>query len=624
MTTTAVVMRFWVISGVAIVACREAHAEHCARVAAGAHEACTLDHGGREREYRLYIPASVRAPSPVVVNLHGRKGTAKEQEGRLAADADRFGFILVSPQGYERSWNAGVGFGPAHASGLDDVGFVRAVVADLGTASAVAIDSHRVYATGLSNGGRMVHRLACEASDVFAAVASVAGPIADRNTDTGERAFECRPERAVPVMVIHGTQDRCTPYAGGSGIDTRGNVATPDTALEWARRDACTTTTTHGLGSTTCEIHRGCRDGAEVALCTIANGGHVWPGAATYSLWQVCGGRWPDDFRATDQMWGFFAAHPLPGGDLQHEWQPLAGEPPPRDAEPELEIGPVDSVDIPFDRSQLSLTLRGNAPSTFAEAGKYQDGAIGFGGAVSLYSRLHVAQGQLSALRVMAQFRIEGERVRADRLASDQQVTKGALGVTAMYLSPSLNLYALYAGAALAETSATLSSPKLMPAAIGIATYHTRKELIWIYGGGLGYALGRAWVLPAAGVMWSFAERWRLTAILPLVVDLHHSFTHELGADLVVAVSGDRFNFSNQAAFTGATDTLQLRLGQLRTGIAVAYKWNRSWSLRGELGVVGPRRLTIVDGDTTVMSSDSNAAGYLSTTVNYAFGSSPL
>ena len=609
-------MRIWLVVA-CIIAARDAEAEPCTRAAPGFHGTCTLEHGGRTREYELYVPQSAKPPAPLVVNLHGRKGTGREQESRLIAEADRFGFVLVSPQGYERSWNSGIGLAPARQDGIDDVSFVRAIVKEVQVAT--SIDAARVYATGLSNGGRMAHRLGCEASDVFAAIASVAGPIADRDEETGERAFHCNPLRAVPVLMIHGTRDTCTPYAGGAGIETRGNVATPVAAREWAQRANCSTTTvTHRLGSTTCEVYSGCAERAEVAMCTVRDAGHVWPGGPRYALWEICGGTWPDDFRASEQIWRFFAAHPRSEGTA---WQPASVTP---SEQPALQLGPVESVDLPFDRSQISLSFRGTAPGTFDTGGAYRDGSLAASGAISLYSRLRVRQDAITGFRLMAQFRIEGERVTSDMFMSDQQVTKGALGITFAYLSSGLNLYAVYAGAAIAESTDTLKSPTLMPTALGIGTYRQNKSLTWIYGGGFGYALGRPWLLPAGGVSWAISKSWRVTTILPIFVELRYNISRKLATHLLVSVSGDRFNFANQGEFAGAAETLQLQLGQGKLGLGVAYSWSRSWTIRGELGVVGPRKLTIADGDTMVTTANGKGAGYLSTSVTYAFGSSPL
>ena len=293
--------------------------------------------------------------------------------------------------------------------------------------------------------------------------------------------------------------------------------------------------------------------------------------------------------------------------------------------EPELHIGPVETVDLPFDRSQLTLSLRGTTPGKLDDGGGYRDGAIAIGGAISLYSRLAMEQGRpTSALRVMAQFRIEGERVTSDLFATDPQIVKASLGVSAVYVAPSLNLYALYAGAAIAETRATLPSPSPMPTVIGLGSYRQSEQLTWIYGGGFGYAAGRGWLLPAAGVMWTMGEGWTLTTILPIFVDVRHAFTEHLSAHVIASVSGDRFSFANDGQFAGAGDTLLLRLGQGKLGAGVSYRFGDHWSVRGEVGVVGPRRLTIVDDDTTLTTSTGKGAGYLSTGVTYAFGNAPL
>jgi polyhydroxybutyrate depolymerase len=79
---------------------------------------------------------------------------------------------------------------------IDDVGFVRALIDKL--AENFPIDRRRIYATGMSNGGMMAHRLAAEASDIIAAVAPVAG---------GMVLPALISKRAVPVMHMHSVDD---------------------------------------------------------------------------------------------------------------------------------------------------------------------------------------------------------------------------------------------------------------------------------------------------------------------------------------------------------------------------------------------------------------------------------
>ena len=64
--------------------------------------------------------------------------------------ADVAGYIVIYPQGIGNSWNGGACCGEAQDLGLDDVGFVRAVVADAMTR--LCIDPDRIYGVGISNG----------------------------------------------------------------------------------------------------------------------------------------------------------------------------------------------------------------------------------------------------------------------------------------------------------------------------------------------------------------------------------------------------------------------------------------------------------------------------------------
>ncbi len=246
----------------------------------------TITAGGRERQFRLHVPPSYdpTQPTPLVLNFHGYTSNASQQElyTSMSQKADAEGFIAVHPDGIGASWNAGGYCGTAANTGVDDVGFTRAILDELSTT--LCIDSRRVYATGMSNGGFMSHRLACDLSDRIAAVAPVAG----HNVTTS-----CAPTRPVPVMHFHGTSDSTVPYSG-----------TGPTIAAWVERNGCESspTVTFDSGNATCETYGGCDDGVEVTLCTITGLGHSWPGAFGGSA----------DIAATDAMWPFFERYALP------------------------------------------------------------------------------------------------------------------------------------------------------------------------------------------------------------------------------------------------------------------------------------------------------------------------
>lgn len=134
---------------------------------------------GGLREAIVHVPASYDGTKPemLVLNFHGllEPDTLQEQASHMSDTADQRGFIVAYPQGLSLgvgvSWNAGGCCG----NNADDVGFVRDLVKLL--ESKYCIDPKRVFATGLSNGAMLSYRLACEAADVFAAVAPVAGAV---------------------------------------------------------------------------------------------------------------------------------------------------------------------------------------------------------------------------------------------------------------------------------------------------------------------------------------------------------------------------------------------------------------------------------------------------------------
>jgi polyhydroxybutyrate depolymerase len=266
------------------------------------------------RTVLVHVPATLdpSRPAPLVLALHGGGGDAgfMADDGRygLQAKADEAGFIVAFPNGYSQlpggkfaTWNAGACCGDARDRGVDDVGFARAVVAAV--QARWQVDAARVFATGMSNGGMLAHRLACDAADVFRAVASVAG------TDATER---CTPSRPISVLHIHARDDTHVLFNGGAGPgafrDTRkvmAFVSVPDTIARWVARDRCTgpAQRTLDLPGATCETHAGCADGREVQLCVTESGGHSWPGAAKVRRGKPAASAALD---ANDVIWRFF------------------------------------------------------------------------------------------------------------------------------------------------------------------------------------------------------------------------------------------------------------------------------------------------------------------------------
>jgi polyhydroxybutyrate depolymerase len=262
--------------------------------------------GGLERTYLVFVPKDldVTKPVPVILSFHGGSSSAEKmiKFTDLNAKAGPAGFIVVYPDGYKHSWNAGGGvWGPAYAEHVDDITFVKKILDDLG--SLVNIDPRRIYATGMSNGSAMAYRVGCELSDRVAAVAGVVSFLTFP---------DCKPKRPVPVIHFWGTADPM-PLEGAPGATSR-REETEKTIARWVQIDGCSNDTevTFKNGAAQCVVHPKCQGGAEVTLCTIVGMGHRWPGVMWPRWTNRIFGPGTDDIIATDVMLSFFKNHPMP------------------------------------------------------------------------------------------------------------------------------------------------------------------------------------------------------------------------------------------------------------------------------------------------------------------------
>ena len=256
----------------------------------------TLSSGGVTRHYLLHIPASYRASTAValVINFHGYGSNSQQEENLtgMSAKADREAFIVVYPEGLNEAWNDGSG-----AKGQADQQFIRDLIAAL--EGQYIIDPKRIYATGISNGGGMTNRVGCDMSDLIAAIAP----------DAGAYNFwqNCNPSRPVPVLAFHGLDDNIVPYEGGSP-----KMMVPpieEWAASWATRNECSISPSVTTPAETVTMHTwsNCQNNADVILYTLANHGHSWPGSAIMPR-EITS----QAVNATDLMWEFFKAHPMP------------------------------------------------------------------------------------------------------------------------------------------------------------------------------------------------------------------------------------------------------------------------------------------------------------------------
>jgi len=267
----------------------------------------TIAHDGLERAYILYIPASYSAQSavPLVFNFHGYGSNAAQQVlyTNFNAVAEAEGFITAYPEGTEDAMGMqhfNVGWG---GSSVDDVDFTSALIDSL--LAEYNINPKRVYSTGMSNGGFISYHLACNLSDRIAAIASVTGSMSSLTFNN------CNPQRPVPVLEIHGTQDEVVPYDGGTSFTT----PIDDVVAFWVNHNNCSPpsvidvpdTNTNDGSTAQHFIYRDGDEGVNVELFKIEGGGHTWPNAV------IDIGVTNRDINASQEIWNFFSKYDIDG-----------------------------------------------------------------------------------------------------------------------------------------------------------------------------------------------------------------------------------------------------------------------------------------------------------------------
>jgi polyhydroxybutyrate depolymerase len=292
-------------------------------------EKVTIASGGVERWYLRHVPPAHDGtmPVPVIVDLHGYSEGAEVHAmvSGLGQYGDEQGFVTLTPHGQGQGpvplWDTTPG-------GPDQV-FLEAMLDDV--EASLCVDTTRVFVTGLSNGAMMTSTLACALSDRFAAAAPVAGVT---------EVADCNPDRAVPVVAFHGTDDGFLAYDGGlgpqvaslpspDGRGTLGDVAdqpdgpseargpsVPEVVADWAERNGCDDTAPEeqAVADEVTLLAFACPAGAEAELYRVEGGGHSWPGSELLANVESVVGHTTMSISANEVMWEFFEQHPLVAG----------------------------------------------------------------------------------------------------------------------------------------------------------------------------------------------------------------------------------------------------------------------------------------------------------------------
>lgn len=169
--------------------------------------------GSEERSYLVHAPQYLRPGAPMVIVLHGSGQDAQAMRKATGCAFERLAsqrrFAVVYPNAFRKHWNDGRRAAPhaARARGIDDCVFIAAVIDAM--VAGYAVDPQRVFVFGYSGGGHMAFRLAQEMPERVAAISAVVAGI------PAENATALRQGRAVPAMLVNGTDDPINPYDGG-------------------------------------------------------------------------------------------------------------------------------------------------------------------------------------------------------------------------------------------------------------------------------------------------------------------------------------------------------------------------------------------------------------------------
>ena len=277
----------------------------------------TIIHEGVEREYIVHVPENLNNDSPIVFVIHGYTGTAEgiAAYSGMNSIAEREGFIAVYPQGTIDSYgNAffNVGYEFNDDSPINDVSFIRELVKSI--SQEFNLKRKRAFATGMSNGGDMSYLLACTSSDLFKAVAPVAGVLMKGLKDS------CKFNSPVPIFEIHGTADKISLFEGdlnneegwGAYYDLPSTIDFFAERYQLANKSIKQITSKESGADYDIFFERHWSDDLEeeVWMYRIENGRHVWPGIK-FNWWnnplaRYYFGSGNEDINASEEVWAFF------------------------------------------------------------------------------------------------------------------------------------------------------------------------------------------------------------------------------------------------------------------------------------------------------------------------------
>jgi len=256
-------------------------------------------HNNIQREFYLHIPNNLPLNSPIVYVLHGWGGNGGQIMSNTAFNilSDQNNFAVCYPTALIDGDNGTSGLTSWNCSGLSDVNFIHALNDSLQLQ--YQFDENRIFATGFSYGGDMSFHLArCQSSNIFDAIAPLAGTIFDYMNI-------CTPYTNISVLVLHGTNDNVINYNGGNFPNYGPYMPAPNIVNDWVSHNSCSLDTSYSLldinndnNITDVTKYQNMHTGDKVWFYTVNNGLHAWFDVAPWGN---------DDFWASEEIWNFFS-----------------------------------------------------------------------------------------------------------------------------------------------------------------------------------------------------------------------------------------------------------------------------------------------------------------------------
>lgn len=278
--------------------------------AINAQTSSTINIGGDARSFIYYTPTSWNPNQhvPLLIVMHGltQTGAGLMDITQFNLIAEQNNFIVVYPDGKNFAWNANMN---VTVSTADDIGFIESLAIEF--QNNFGTDPLKQYLVGFSNGGFMCHKLACESSMCFAAIASVSGNMSDTTY------FNCQPQFQPAILHIHGTSDAIVPYNGGAGT----GVSVDQSIEKWRVVLNCDQTPTilnmpnNNLFDLSSPQRFSYLNGTnDLELIKIEGGGHQWPGIQT-----LVGGAGiiNMDFYSPQVIWDFLYGKSCPSSSIE-------------------------------------------------------------------------------------------------------------------------------------------------------------------------------------------------------------------------------------------------------------------------------------------------------------------